>query len=105
MMAAIVAIVYAIIDCLRKAGTAIPTYTKLATADTDKGSNPHSSSQDIEKAETPLFPVLRDSKVEHATIERFLSNMAREKPIRSSPKQLAEFTENSPPYWVQAVLV
>ncbi|XP_023900083.1 rust resistance kinase Lr10 [Quercus suber] len=94
VMVAIVAIVYAIIDCLRKAGTAIPTYARLATADTDKASNPHSSSQDIEKAETPLFPVLRDSQVEHATMERFLSNMAREKPIRFSPKQLAEFTEN-----------
>jgi hypothetical protein len=96
MVVAIVAIAYAIIDCLKKAGTAIPSYTRIATGDTDKASNPHPSSIDIEKAETcPLpVPVLRDSQVEHATMERFLSNMAREKPIRFSPEQLAEFTEN-----------
>ncbi len=92
MIIAIVAIVDALIDCLRKAGTAIPTYARLATADTSKSSNP--SSIDIEKAEAPLFPVLRDSQVEHATMEKFISNMAREKPIRFSAAQLAEFTEN-----------
>ncbi|XP_059461248.1 rust resistance kinase Lr10-like [Corylus avellana] len=94
MVAAIVAIAYAIIDCLKKAGTAIPGYARIATKDTDKASNSHLSSIDIEKAETPPLPVLRDSQVEHATMERFLSNMAREKPIRFSPQQLAGFTEN-----------
>lgn len=94
MVVAIVAIAYAIIDCLKRAGTAIPSYTRIATRDTDKASNPHPSSNDIEKAETSPLPVLRDSQVEHATMERFLSNMAREKPIRFSPEQLAGFTEN-----------
>ena len=94
MVAAIVAIAYALIDCLKKAGTAIPGYARIATGDTDKASNSHLSSNDIEKAETSPLPVLRDSQVEHATMERFLSNMAREKPIRFSPQQLAGFTEN-----------
>jgi hypothetical protein len=36
MVAAIVAIAYALIDCLKKAGTAIPGYARVATGDTDK---------------------------------------------------------------------
>lgn len=90
---AVVAIVYALIDCLRKAGTAIPTYTKIATGDPEKVSASHPSSNDIEKGGA-ILPVIRDSQVEYATMERFLSNMAREKPIRFSPEQLAGFTED-----------
>ncbi|KAG6705761.1 hypothetical protein I3843_07G189900 [Carya illinoinensis] len=90
MTIAIVAIVYAIIDCLRKAGTAIPGYTRIATGDTYKATDPHpSSNHDIEKAAASP-PLL----VENTTIERFLSNMAREKPVRLSPEQLKDFTEN-----------
>jgi hypothetical protein len=94
MVAAIVTIAYALIVCLKKAGTAIPGYARIATGETDKASNSHLPSNDIEKAETSPLPVLRDSQVEDATMERFLSNMAREKPIRISPLQLAGFTEN-----------
>jgi serine/threonine protein kinase len=93
----VVAIVAIAFKCLKKAGPAIPSHTRIvATGDTDNASNPHPSSIDIERAKTsPLpVPVLRDSQVEHATMERFLSNMAREKPIRFSPEQLAGFTEN-----------
>ncbi|KAK6918183.1 Serine-threonine/tyrosine-protein kinase, catalytic domain [Dillenia turbinata] len=87
--AAIVAVMYALIDCLRKAGSAIPNYTRIASLDpNDKPtSKPCSySSTDVEMAIQPA--------VEEATMDRFLSNMAKEKPIRFSPQQLSEFTHD-----------
>lgn len=100
MTIAIVAIVYAIIDCLKKAGTAIPSYARIATRDSDiteeKASNPvnFSSNNEVKIGITPDFPVISESQVEFATMERFLSNMAREKPVRFSPDQLSAFTDN-----------
>lgn len=93
MTVAIIAIVYAIIDCLKKAGTAIPTYARIATRDTSIAEEKASNSE-VKIGMPPDFPVISDSQVEFATIERFLSNMAREKPIRFSPDQLSAFTEN-----------
>ncbi|KAJ9162886.1 hypothetical protein P3X46_022626 [Hevea brasiliensis] len=88
---AIVAIVYAIIDCLKKAGSAIPEYARISTSDKiDKASTEHVAITVTE----PEFPVIRDSQVQYATMERFLSNIAREKPIRFSPQQIQEFTSN-----------
>nr|TKS10686.1 G-type lectin S-receptor-like serine/threonine-protein kinase [Populus alba] len=94
---ALVAIIYAIIDCLKKTGSAIPAYARIATNEIvgkstkSEGPNP-SSDQHVEIAVEPEFPLIRDSQVEFATMERFLSNMAREKPIRFSPQQIHEFT-------------
>ncbi|CAK9169413.1 unnamed protein product [Ilex paraguariensis] len=94
MTVAIVAIVLAIIDCLKKAGSAIPTYARIATSDNDKVSNSPPTSSSLAVDIPPNFPVIRDSEVRGATMERFLSKMAREKPIRFSPQQLQEFTQN-----------
>ncbi|RWR91420.1 rust resistance kinase Lr10-like protein [Cinnamomum micranthum f. kanehirae] len=76
---ALVAIVYAIIRCLSKAGDAIKQHVDGYSL---VSSNPSAS------------PVILDSQVEMATIERFLNDMAREKPIRFSPQQLVNFTRN-----------
>ncbi|GAB2295551.1 hypothetical protein Dimus_029714 [Dionaea muscipula] len=40
------------------------------------------------------FPLKRGFQVEAATMEKFLSDIAREKPIRFSPQQLFGFTQN-----------
>lgn len=64
-LVAIIAIVYAIIQCLKKAGEAIP---------------PDS--------------MVQDSKAEFATMERFISNINKEKPIRFSPEELDVITWN-----------
>ncbi|KAL5549213.1 hypothetical protein UlMin_004444 [Ulmus minor] len=85
---AIVAIVYAIIDCLKKLGNAVPAYAKITTSDSSSEKavkQPHSSND---------FPVISNSQVEFATMERFLSDMAREKPMRFSPQQLESSTDN-----------
>ncbi|KAH7544673.1 hypothetical protein FEM48_Zijuj01G0010700 [Ziziphus jujuba var. spinosa] len=107
MTIAIVAIVYAIIDCLKKAGTAIPSYARIATRDSDiteeKASNPvnFSSNNEVKIGITPDFPVISESQVEFATMERFLSNMAREKPVSLSesrtwlPRWTWEMYENN----------
>ncbi|KAK9274603.1 hypothetical protein L1049_021852 [Liquidambar formosana] len=100
---AIVAIVLALIDCLKKAGSAIPVYARIATStdDTTKKASeppPHSSNDDddvfISVPIPPVFPVIPDSQVQRATMERFLSNIAKERPIRFSPQQLARFTQD-----------
>ncbi|XP_027338650.1 LEAF RUST 10 DISEASE-RESISTANCE LOCUS RECEPTOR-LIKE PROTEIN KINASE-like 2.2 [Abrus precatorius] len=93
VMIAIVAIVYAVIDCLKKTGAAIPSYTQLPTIEkTHKASNSFPSS----KIEVIIPPdsTVQGSKVEFATMERFLSNINKEKPIRFSPEQLDEVTWN-----------
>ncbi|KAK3043717.1 hypothetical protein RJ639_001913 [Escallonia herrerae] len=94
MTAAVVAIVLAILDCLKKAGSTSPIYTRLAT--NIMGNSPKTlSSQDIiAPAPTTNYPVIGDFQLHGATMERFLSKMAREKPIRFSPHQLQGFTHD-----------
>ncbi|KAF8389396.1 hypothetical protein HHK36_026091 [Tetracentron sinense] len=94
-MVALVVIVFAIIDCLKKAGNAIPRYARIATGDSMEVSKaPASTTTNLDVAVTipPVYSVITDSQVEAATMERFLSNMAREKPIWFSPQQLEGFT-------------
>lgn len=91
---ALVAIVFAIINCLKKLGNEIPKYAPVATTDTTKVSSPNKSTDDFAVAVSPAFPVILDSQINTVTIERFLSNMAREKPIRFLPHQLSGFTRN-----------
>ncbi|KAJ4810822.1 Protein kinase family protein [Rhynchospora pubera] len=45
-------------------------------------------------AATPLYTTVADSQLKMATIENFLNEIAREKPIRFFPEQLAGFTHN-----------
>ncbi|KAF2316950.1 hypothetical protein GH714_007556 [Hevea brasiliensis] len=58
---AIVAIVYAIIDCLKKAGSAIPEYARISTSDKiDKASTEHVAiTKDKEKAERMVVVALQ----------------------------------------------
>ncbi|AES65189.1 receptor-like kinase [Medicago truncatula] len=87
---AVIAIVYAIIECLKKAGTAIPAYTQIPTAEKDHqiSSNSLTSASKIEV----IIP--HDSKAEFPAMERFLSNINREKPIRFTPEKLDEITKS-----------
>ncbi|KAK2395326.1 LEAF RUST 10 DISEASE-RESISTANCE LOCUS RECEPTOR-LIKE PROTEIN KINASE 2.2 [Trifolium repens] len=87
---AIIAIVYAIIQCLKKAGTAIPAYTQIPTKEKENqiSSNSLHSTNKIEVV------IPQDSKAEFPTMERFLSNINREKPIRFTPETLDEITKN-----------
>ncbi|KDP35365.1 hypothetical protein JCGZ_10349 [Jatropha curcas] len=89
---AIVAIVYAIIDCLKKAGSAIPNYARIATSEINHTASKKKPSSIDNHISIPIDP--QDSQIQFPTIERFLSNMAREKPIRFSPQQIEEFTTN-----------
>ncbi|KAJ6372374.1 hypothetical protein OIU76_026794 [Salix suchowensis] len=94
---AVVAIIYAIIDCLKKTGSAIPAYARIARDEiagkSTKSEGPSPlSDEHVGIAVEPEFPLIRDSQVEFATMERFLSGMAREKPIRFSPQQIHGFT-------------
>jgi len=41
----------------------------------------------------PQIGIMPDSQVEGATMEKFLMDIARERPLRFSPQQLAAFTE------------
>ncbi|KAL6647812.1 hypothetical protein ACP70R_015249 [Stipagrostis hirtigluma subsp. patula] len=43
---------------------------------------------------TGSYVVVPDRRLRHATVENFLREIAREKPIRFSPQQLARFTRN-----------
>ncbi|XP_050215977.1 rust resistance kinase Lr10-like [Mercurialis annua] len=89
---AITAIVYAIIDCLKKAGSAIPGYARIANIDIDhKVSNQQSS---VDHMAITMEQESQNPQIQFPTIERFLSNMAREKPVRFSPQQIEEFTNN-----------
>lgn len=91
---AIIAIAYAIIECLKKAGTVIPAYTQLPTTENDhKASKSLPSPSKIEVV-IPPDSIVPGSKAEFATMERFLSNINREKPIRFSPEQLDGVTKN-----------
>ncbi|KAK7303894.1 hypothetical protein RJT34_14814 [Clitoria ternatea] len=92
--AAFLAIVYAIIECLKKAGEAIPAYAQLSSSDKDhKASDSFPSINGIEVV-IPAGSTVQGSKAEFATMERFLSSINREKPIRFSPEQLDEITWN-----------
>lgn len=98
---AVVAVVLALINCLKKAGNAIPQYTLLSRIDDDKLFNKVSSmeSTDTNKVENavvePRYPIVSDSVLlKTDTMEIFLSEMVREKPTRFSPEQLDRFTSN-----------
>lgn len=41
-----------------------------------------------------LYAVVPDSQIREATVERFLKEIAGEKPIRFTPEQLSGFTNN-----------
>lgn len=82
----VIAIVIAIIKCLKSAENAIPVYVALQTRDTNKTSE--------DKALQLAFPVIPDSQIRTATMEKFLSQVARERPLRFSPEQLEGFTNN-----------
>ncbi|PIA26224.1 hypothetical protein AQUCO_09600046v1 [Aquilegia coerulea] len=87
---ALVAIVYAIIDCLKKAGNAIPTYARISN---NESATPGSDIEAVKVTIEPDFPVISNSQIEGATMERFIRDMANEKPIRFSPQQLEGFTK------------
>ncbi|KAJ4959183.1 hypothetical protein NE237_026294 [Protea cynaroides] len=82
--AAIVAIVFAVIKWLNKAGKGTTPFARI-----EFGTN-----QTTLNTTPPDFTVIPQSQIETATMERFLSNIAKEKPIRFSPEQLAGFTKN-----------
>ncbi|KAK7413013.1 hypothetical protein VNO78_04830 [Psophocarpus tetragonolobus] len=89
-----IVIVYAIIQCLKKAGEAIPAYAKLPSTEKDhKASESFHSISQIEVVIPPDSNV-QGSKNEFATMERFLSNINKEKPIRFSPEELDKITWN-----------
>ncbi|KAF8035179.1 hypothetical protein BT93_C1267 [Corymbia citriodora subsp. variegata] len=85
--AAIVLIVYFLIDCLKKAGTAIPSYARIATNDLEKLPKDSSSSRAISIV-PPAIPPGHNQEVpdEFRTLERFL------KPTWFSLEQLAVCT-------------
>ena len=88
----ILAIVYAIVECLKKAGSVIPAaYTKISTTENDhKASDAHDPSNNKEIA----LAMPTDSQVlEFATMERFLNDINQEKPIRFSPEELELITK------------
>ncbi|KAG4949291.1 hypothetical protein JHK82_042498 [Glycine max] len=87
----IIAIVYAIIECWKKV---IPAYAQLPSSDNDhKASLSFPSTSEIEVV-IPSDSRVQGSKPEFATMERFLSNINKEKPIRFSPKELDIITWN-----------
>lgn len=93
-LVAIIAIVYAIIECLKKAGEAIPAYTQIPSREKDhKASKSFHSTSEIEVV-IPPDSMVQDSKAEFATMERFISNINKEKPIRFSPEELDVITWN-----------
>lgn len=92
LIIAILAIVYAIVECLKKAGSVIPAaYTKISTTENDhKASDAHDPSNNKEIA----LAMPTDSQVlEFATMERFLNDINQEKPIRFSPEELELITK------------
>ncbi|KAK9912653.1 hypothetical protein M0R45_036505 [Rubus argutus] len=90
MIIAVIAITYAIINCLKNSGSSIPIYASITTNDkTENASN----KVDVNFRRDP-FTVAYDSQGEFPTIKGFLSNMAREKPRAYSAKQIAEFTNS-----------
>ncbi|KAK7354724.1 hypothetical protein VNO80_20192 [Phaseolus coccineus] len=93
-LVAILAIVYAIVQCLKKAGEAIPACAHLQSTEKDhKASNSFPSTGEVEVVITPASTV-QGSKTEFETMERFISNINKEKPIRFSPEELDVITWN-----------
>ncbi|KAL3745965.1 hypothetical protein ACJRO7_014979 [Eucalyptus globulus] len=85
--AAIVIVVYFLIDCLKKVGTAIPGYARIATNDSEKLPKDSSSSRAISIMEPAISPVHnQEVPVEFGILERFL------KPTWFSAEQLAVCT-------------
>ncbi|XP_043698824.1 rust resistance kinase Lr10-like [Telopea speciosissima] len=93
---AIVAIVYAIINCLNRAGNyGGPAYARLEMGQRDSIPSPSTSKLASKVTNTnEAFNVILNSQVEAATVERFLNDIAKEKPIRFSPSQLADYTKD-----------
>uniref|UniRef100_A0A453PJ20 Protein kinase domain-containing protein n=1 Tax=Aegilops tauschii subsp. strangulata TaxID=200361 RepID=A0A453PJ20_AEGTS len=74
-----VAIVYFVYRCVKKNG--LPAININTTSPAPAGS-------------TTLYAVVPDSQIRDATVERFLKEIAGEKPIRFTPQQLSGFTNN-----------
>ncbi|XP_042521226.1 rust resistance kinase Lr10-like [Macadamia integrifolia] len=100
---AIVVIVYAIINCLSKAGYGRSGYARLEMGQSIDSISSPSTSKLVSKVTNnqalitklpPAFDVILNSQLEAATVERFLRDIAMEKPIRFSTSQLSEFTQD-----------
>ncbi|GMH29397.1 hypothetical protein Nepgr_031240 [Nepenthes gracilis] len=91
---ATVAIVVAVIYCLKRASKSISSYAHVTLGQSDQAAKGRGQSKDYYGAADPAFPVIRDSQLEAGTMGRFLGEVAREKPIRFAPQQLAGFTQN-----------
>ena len=83
---ATVAIVYFVYRCVRKNGLPAININTNTTA-----TQPAASS-----SSTAPYAVVPDSQIRDATVERFLKEIAGEKPIRFTAQQLAGFTNNYP---------
>ncbi|CAK9166827.1 unnamed protein product [Ilex paraguariensis] len=101
---AIVAIVFAIIDCLKKTGSAIPMYARIATNEKMKATEQPLTSDSVAVAIPPNYPLIMDSQVQGATEERILCNIAREKPIAFSRQEIEENSPKTIPNWVLVLL-
>ncbi|XP_010682291.2 rust resistance kinase Lr10 [Beta vulgaris subsp. vulgaris] len=88
---ATIAIVIAIIYCLKRTGDAIPGY---AEAHITLGSNNSIDQQKYTINHMQSHEMINNPNMPKATMERFLSDIAREKPIRFSPNELAQSTNN-----------
>ena len=96
VVVAVVAVVLALIDCLKKTGTAIPKFARISSKDDDEPFN-KTSMEDTQKVQDAVpsgYPIISDSQLKTGTMEIFLSEMEREKPTRFSPQQLARFTSD-----------
>ncbi|XP_030458820.2 rust resistance kinase Lr10-like [Syzygium oleosum] len=89
--AATVAVVYFLISCLKKAGTAIPSYARIVTNDLEKFPQVvHSSPSGVISVAPPAVSPGHNWEMpdEFGTLERFL------KPTRFSSEQLAVYTRD-----------
>ncbi|GMH28347.1 hypothetical protein Nepgr_030190 [Nepenthes gracilis] len=73
---------------INKAKTAISIINEVKQLKAQSNSNSNSG------AAHQAFPVIGNSQLEASTMERFLIDIAREKPIRFAPSHLAAFTLN-----------
>ncbi|KAL6285964.1 hypothetical protein ACE6H2_010354 [Prunus campanulata] len=97
LIVAVAAIIYAIINCVKKAGSTIPISARVVSSVDSTGKDSNQVAIDVRSAidvRADQFPVKVDFPT---TIKGFLSNMAREKPIAFSHKQIEEFTNNYNP--------
>ncbi|CAM0947989.1 unnamed protein product [Alopecurus aequalis] len=81
---ATVAIVYFVYRCVRKNGLPAININTNTTA-----AQPAAAA-----SSTAPYALVPDSQIRDATVERFLKEIAGEKPIRFTPQQLAGFTNN-----------